>query len=198
MRRRVRALAGLGLAVALVALGGCGSAPESSSADDAQSSTAPESPSSSEASPSPARTPAQTRSPAPSAGGTPAAANPDLCGLLTVADFEAITGQPAAGEPTYGTPMTANRGMCTWVAKEGFALVMLAAYDAADLEVALTATGIKPVEGLGTEAHWDPKVGLLLEIADADWYLQVIATGESPEFDRDRSIEVARLVLDRL
>ncbi len=122
---------------------------------------------------------------------------PDLCELLTTDAFEAVTGEKA-DTPEAQEPMGGIRGSCTISAETGFPFVMIAAYNERDREATLSMVDSEPVDGLGAEADWDDTAGLLIALDGRDWYLQVVSTGEGGGYDRDRSVEIARIVLDRL
>lgn len=119
---------------------------------------------------------------------------PDLCNLFTAEDFEALTGE-TAGEPGSEDAVGAIRGTCTISAEAGFPLVIIAAYNESDREAALSMVDAEPVDDLGTEAYWDETVGLVIPLEGNDWYLQVKVAGGA---DRDESIKVAEVALDRL
>lgn len=73
---------------------------------------------------------------------------------------------------------------------------MIAAYNESDREATLSMVDAEPVDDLGTEAYWDETVGLVIPLEGKDWYLQVKVAGGGA--DRDESIEVAEVALDRL
>lgn len=120
---------------------------------------------------------------------------PDLCGLFTAEDFETVTGE-TADTPETQEPIGAIRGSCTLSAETGFPGVMIAAYNEADREATLSMVDAEPVDDLGVAAHWDDTLGLVIPLEGKDWYLQVLATGGGA--DRDTSVQVAEIVLDRL
>jgi hypothetical protein len=120
---------------------------------------------------------------------------PDLCTLFTAEDFEAVTGEKA-GAPEAQEPLGAIRGVCTLSAEAGFPLVMIAAYNEADRETTLSMVDAEPVDDLGVEADWGDAVGLVIPLEGKDWYLQIMATDGGA--DRETSVQVARIVLDRL
>ncbi|MDO9495070.1 MAG: hypothetical protein Q7J48_05160 [Nocardioides sp.] len=120
---------------------------------------------------------------------------PDLCGLFTAEDFETVTGE-TAGTPETQEPLGAIRGTCSMSAEVGFPVVMVAAYDEADREATLAMVDAEPVDDLGVEAYWDDTVGLVIPLEGKDWYLQVLALGGGA--DRETSVQVAEIVLDRL
>lgn len=170
-----RIAAAVALALALV-LSGCGGDGEQESADS-DATSQPAAPAESEAQPS-------------------AVDVPDLCTLVTAADFESVLGARPGGEPE-STPATgAIRGVCTWSAEVGFPMLMISAYDAADREATLEMVDSEPVDGLGAEADWADQTGLLIVVEGQDWYLQVFAAGTDD--DRAASISVAEIVLENL
>ena len=120
---------------------------------------------------------------------------PDFCALFTVEDFETLTGA-TAGEPEAQEPIGAIRGTCTIAAETGFPLVMIAAYNEADREATLSMVEASPVDDLGVEALWDDTLGLVIPQDGKDWYLQVMVAGS--DSDRETSVKVAEIVLDRL
>ncbi|MFA6300188.1 MAG: hypothetical protein WC642_13540 [Nocardioides sp.] len=120
---------------------------------------------------------------------------PDLCGLFTAEDFEAVIGEPA-GPPETQEPLGAIRGTCSMSAEAGFPMVMVAAYDEADREATLAMVDAEPADDLGVEAYWDDTMGLVIPMEGKDWYLQVLSLGGGA--DRETSVQVAEIVLDRL
>ncbi|MDP2774661.1 MAG: hypothetical protein Q8O61_14000 [Nocardioides sp.] len=120
---------------------------------------------------------------------------PDLCDLFTTEDFEAVFGEPAA-PPETQEPIGAIRGTCTTYAEAGFPMVMLAAYDEADRETTLSMVEAEPIDDLGVAAHWDDTMGLAIPMEGRDWYLQVLAMDGGG--DRETSLQIAEMVLDRL
>ena len=120
---------------------------------------------------------------------------PDLCGLFTAEDFEAVTGEQA-GASEAQEPTGAIRGVCTLSAEAGFPMVMIGAYNEVDRETTLSMVDAEPVDELGRVAHWNDTMGLLIPLDGKDWYLQAMVAGS--DSDRDTAIEVAEIVLDRL
>ena len=120
---------------------------------------------------------------------------PDLCDLFTAEDFEAVIGEPA-GTPETQEPIGAIRGTCSMSAEAGFPMVMIAAYDEADRETTLSRVEAEPIADLGVEAYWDDTMGLVIPMEGKDWYLQVLSLGGGA--DRETSVQVAEIVLDRL
>lgn len=184
--RTRRGLVGIGAAAvlaAVLALGGCGG--DGGDGGDGGAGTATEQ----------SATPTEEPSGSSSAQAGEA---PDLCELFTADDFRTLTGKPAGGPPEEGMVVGAARGGCTYSAEAGFPMVMISAYDAGDREATLSMVDSEPVAGVGAEADWADETGLLVVVDGADWYLQVVATGDGMEFDQVRSVEAAKLVLAKL
>jgi hypothetical protein len=120
---------------------------------------------------------------------------PDLCGLLTAEDFDAVTGE-AADEFDADAATGVIRGTCLISSAAGFPAVFLGAYNESDREATLAMVDSEPVDDLGTEAYWDDTLGVVVPLEGKDWYLQVKAMGSDD--NRSISLQAAALVLDRL
>ncbi len=142
--------------------------------------------------------PATSQEPTEEPSGSAAGEAPDFCEVFTADDFASVTGSPAGGPPEQGLVAGAARGGCTYSGEAGFPMIMISAYDAGDREATLSMVDSEPVEGLDVEADWADETGLLVVVDGADWYFQVVATGDGMGFDQARSVEAAKIVLENL
>ncbi|MEV8516799.1 DUF3558 family protein [Dactylosporangium sp. NPDC051484] len=174
MRKTVRTFASTAGLVGALALAGCGGS------DEPAVSAPPAAPT------------------AAQAGGGPAAAAPvDTCALFTPADAATVLGKPGL-EPTPQKAEGSLLGGCTYTRTDG-ASVNITARPAREWDSTKKSYNGTPVSGVGKDAVWADKVGLLVLPEGKPYFLHVlvIANVAPLSFDKDRSVTVGKIAVGR-
>lgn len=118
---------------------------------------------------------------------------PDLCQAFTARDFERVTGMPAEGAPQVPVALATVYSSCSYAGPSDHPTAVLTAYAEGEVDDVLDdGAG----DGVGLEdSAWSSRTGLLIEIDDADWTLQVRVTNRRGRADRGLSLQVARMAL---
>lgn len=124
---------------------------------------------------------------------------PDLCKVFTDRHFRQVFGLPAEGAAASPVALAPVYSSCVYAGPNDAPALVLTAYKEDDVDDVMDDLDDRDDADLPLDdAEWSPRTGVLVEIDDTDWVLQVRATDARDRADRGRSLEVARSMVGRL